>query len=156
MRPTPCVALHELGQSVWLDNINDGLIESGELARLIAEGSVYGVTSNPTIFKNAIAGERFSYPAEIARLAGAGKSPHEIYDLLAVRDITRTADLLAETYRRGTGRDGFVSLEVPPALSRDTRGHDRRGEAALEARRAGRTSSSRSPERPRAFPRSRG
>ncbi len=120
MRSTPCVALHELGQSVWLDNINDGLIQSGELARLIAEGSVYGVTSNPTIFKNAIAGDRFSYPTEIARLAGAGKSPQEIYDLLAVRDIERTADLLAETYRRGTGRDGFVSLEVPPALAHDT------------------------------------
>ncbi|MGH7680441.1 MAG: transaldolase family protein, partial [Candidatus Eiseniibacteriota bacterium] len=120
MSKTPCVALHELGQSVWLDNINDGLIQSGELARLIAEGSVYGVTSNPTIFKNAIAGDRFSYPSEIARLAGAGKSPLEIYDLLAVRDITRTADLLADTYRRGTGRDGFVSLEVPPSLAHDT------------------------------------
>ena len=120
MRATPCVALHELGQSVWLDNINDGLIQSGELARLIAEGSVYGVTSNPTIFKNAIAGGSFSYPSEIARLAGAGKNPDEIYDWLAVRDIARTADLLAETYKRGTGRDGFVSLEVPPSLSRDT------------------------------------
>lgn len=122
MKATPCVALHELGQSVWLDNINDGLIQSGELARLIADGSVYGVTSNPTIFKNAIAGDRFSYPSEIARLAGAGKTPIEIYDLLAVRDITRTADLLVETYHRGTGRDGFVSLEVPPSLAQDTAG----------------------------------
>jgi len=120
VRSTPCVALHELGQSVWLDNISDGLIQSGELARLIAEGSVYGVTSNPTIFKNAIAGDRFSYPTEIARLASAGKNPREIFDQLAVRDIARTADLLAETYRRGTGRDGFVSLEVPPALAHDT------------------------------------
>jgi transaldolase/glucose-6-phosphate isomerase len=120
VRPNVCVALHELGQSVWLDTINDGLIQSGELARLIADGSVYGVTSNPTIFKGAIAGDRFTYPAEIARLAGAGKSPQEIYDVLAVRDITRTADLLAERYRRGTGRDGFVSLEVPPALAHDT------------------------------------
>jgi transaldolase len=120
VKTTPCVALHELGQSVWLDNINDGLIQSGELARLIAEGSVYGVTSNPTIFKNAIAGDRFSYPTEIARLANAGRTPAAIFDELAVRDITRTADLLADTFRRGTGRDGFVSLEVPPALSGDT------------------------------------
>ena len=120
MKGTPIVALHELGQSVWLDNINDGLIQSGELARLIAEGSVYGVTSNPTIFKNAIAGDQFSYPTEIARLANIGKNPAEIFDELAVRDITRTADLLADTFRRGTGRDGFVSLEVAPALSRDT------------------------------------
>jgi len=120
VKGTPIVALHELGQSVWLDNINDGLIQSGELGRLIAEGSVYGVTSNPTIFKNAIAGDQFSYPTEIARLANMGKKPAEIFDYLAVRDITRTADLLADTFRRGTGRDGFVSLEVAPALSRDT------------------------------------
>jgi transaldolase/glucose-6-phosphate isomerase len=122
VKPTPCVALHELGQSVWLDNINDGLIQSGELARLIAEGSVYGVTSNPTIFKNAIAEDQFTYPTEIARLANMGKTPAEIFDELAARDIGRTADLLAETFRRGTGRDGFVSLEVPPALSRETAG----------------------------------
>jgi len=120
MKPTPAVALHELGQSVWLDNINDGYIQSGDLARWIAEGSVYGVTSNPTIFKNAIGGDRFSYPDEIRRLASAGKSVDDIYEELAVRDITRTADLLAETYRRGTGRDGFVSLEVTPDKANDT------------------------------------
>jgi transaldolase len=121
MTPSPAVRLHELGQSVWLDNINDGLIQSGELARWIAEGSVYGVTSNPTIFKNAIGSNQFSYPAEILRLASAGTTPVQIYEELAVRDITRTADLLAETFRRGhPGRDGFVSLEVRPELSRDT------------------------------------
>jgi transaldolase len=120
MKPSPAVQLHELGQSVWLDNINDGWIQSGELARWIAEGSVYGVTSNPTIFKNAIGGNRYSYPAEIARLAGAGRPPEAIYEELAVRDITRTADLLRETYRRGSGRDGFVSLEVRPGLAQDT------------------------------------
>jgi transaldolase len=120
MNKSPCVALHDLGQSVWLDNINDGLIQSGELERLIQAGCVYGVTSNPTIFKNAIASDKYSYPAEITRLAGAGKSAEEIFDELSARDIVRTADLLAETYRRGTGRDGFVSLEVPPSLAHDT------------------------------------
>lgn len=120
MNPTPAVQLHELGQSVWLDNINDGWIQSGELARWIAEGSVYGVTSNPTIFKNAIGGDRYSYPDEIRRLASAGRSPDEIYEDLAVRDITRTADLLADAYRRGSGRDGFVSLEVKPDVADDT------------------------------------
>lgn len=120
MKPTPATQLHELGQSVWLDNINDGWIQSGELARWIAEGSVYGVTSNPTIFKNAIGSNQYTYPAEIQRLASAGKSPDQIYEELAVRDITRTADLLAETYRRGTGRDGFVSLEVMPDKANDT------------------------------------
>lgn len=120
MSKSPCVQLHELGQSVWLDNINDGLLQSGDLAGWVAAGAVYGVTSNPTIFKNAIGGDRFSYPAEIARLANAGKSPEEIYEELAVRDIERTADLLLDTYRGGSGRDGFVSLEVRPGLAADT------------------------------------
>jgi len=119
---SPAVALHDLGQSIWLDFISDGLIQSGELKRLIEAGSVYGVTSNPTIFKNAIAGDKDSYPAEIIRLAGAGKSAEEIFDELSARDITRTADLLLDAYRKGTGRDGFVSLEVPPALAYDTEG----------------------------------
>ena len=70
----PCAQLHDLGQSIWLDFISDGLIQSGELRRLIGEGCVYGVTSNPTIFKNAIAGNKDSYPAEIVRLAQAGRS----------------------------------------------------------------------------------
>ena len=117
-----CVALHDLGQSVWLDNINDGLLQSGDLKALVDAGTVYGVTSNPTIFKNAIASGTYSYPAEIVRLASAGKSAEEIFDELSARDIVRTADLLAETYRKGTGRDGFVSLEVPPALAHDTEG----------------------------------
>jgi transaldolase len=120
MKRTPVVALHDLGQSVWLDSINDGLIQTGELARLIDEGSVYGVTSNPTIFKQAIGGDKYSYPAEITRLASAGKSAAEIFDELSARDITRTADLLAECYRKGTGRDGFVSLEVSPTLAHNT------------------------------------
>jgi len=120
VKRTPIVALHELGQSVWLDSISDGLIQSGDLARMIAEGSVYGVTSNPTIFKQAIGSDQFSYPAEIARLSNAGKSPAEIFDELSIRDISRTADLLAETYRNGTGRDGFVSLEVAPGLAHNT------------------------------------
>ena len=120
MGKSPCVLLHELGQSVWLDNINDGLLQSGDLARWVDAGAVYGVTSNPTIFKNAIGGDRFSYPAEIARLANAGKSPEEIFEELAVRDIERTADLLLGAYRSGSGRDGFVSLEVRPGLATDT------------------------------------
>jgi transaldolase/glucose-6-phosphate isomerase len=114
--------LHELGQSIWLDTISDGLLQSGELKALIRAGAVYGVTSNPTIFKKAIGGDKDSYPAEIARLASAGKSTEEIYDELSARDIVRTADLLVETYRNGTGRDGYVSLEVPPGLSQDTEG----------------------------------
>jgi transaldolase/glucose-6-phosphate isomerase len=120
MKSSPAVALHELGQSLWLDTISDGLITSGELASLVAEGTIYGVTSNPTIFKNAIGGDEFGYPAAIARLAAEGKSPEAIYDTLAIHDITRTADILAPAYDRGTGRDGFVSLEVPPDLAHQT------------------------------------
>jgi transaldolase len=122
VKRTPVTALHELGQSVWLDNINAGLIESGELQRLIAEGSVYGVTSNPTIFKNAIGADESSYPSQITRLASEGRSAEEIFDALAARDIIRTADLLVERFRNGNGRDGFVSLEVGPSLAHDTAG----------------------------------
>lgn len=120
MKSSSAVALHDLGQSLWLDTISDGLLTSGELARLVAEGSIYGVTSNPTIFRGAIGGDRFGYPAAIARLAADGKSPDAIYDALAIHDIVRTADVLADAFRRGSGRDGFVSLEVPPHLADDT------------------------------------
>ncbi len=120
MKSSSAVALHEMGQSLWLDTISDGLITSGELARLVADGTIYGVTSNPTIFRSAIGGDQYGYPAAIARLATEGKSPEEIYDTLAIHDITRTADVLAPAYRQGTGRDGFVSLEVPPDLAHDT------------------------------------
>lgn len=120
MKPSPAVALHELGQSLWLDTISDGLLTSGELARLVAEGTVYGVTSNPTIFRGAIGGDKFGYPAAIARLASEGKTPEQIYDALASHDIIRTADVLAEAFRAGNGRDGFVSLEVAPDLAHDT------------------------------------
>ena len=120
MKPSPAVALHELGQSLWLDTISDGLLTSGELARLVAEGTVYGVTSNPTIFRGAIGGDKFGYPAAIARLASEGKTPEQIYDALASHDIIRTADVLADAFRAGNGRDGFVSLEVSPDLAHDT------------------------------------
>ncbi len=122
MTPSSAVVLHELGQSLWLDTISDGLLTSGELARLVAEGTIYGVTSNPTIFRGAIGGDRFGYPAAIARLAAEGKTPDEIYESLACHDIVRTADVLADAFRRGTGRDGFVSLEVSPDLADDTAG----------------------------------
>ena len=121
MKPSPAVALHELGQSLWLDTINDGLLTSGELARLVAEGTVYGVTTNPTIFQKAIGGDQFGYPAAIARLAGEGKTPDQIYDELAKHDVQRTADVLADRFRRTNGRDGFVSLEVHPDLADNTK-----------------------------------
>jgi transaldolase len=110
MKPSSLVALHDLGQSAWLDTISDGLIVSGELKRLIDEGSVYGVTSNPTIFKNAIGGNKDSYPEAISRLAGEGKSAEQIFDALSARDIVRTADLLAGGKTDGVKKVGTQEM----------------------------------------------
>src|SRR3989442_6901358 len=127
MKKNSCVALHELGQSVWLDTINDGLIQSGELESLVRSGTVYGVTSNPTIFKAAIGSNKYSYPQEIVRLAGAGKSAEEIFDELSARDIVRTADLAAPPNRKGTGQAGLSGFEGPTIPAFETEGSIPRG-----------------------------
>ncbi|MBI3970831.1 MAG: transaldolase [Chloroflexi bacterium] len=110
--------LHALGQSVWLDNINRGLITSGELQRLVDLG-VLGVTSNPTIFEKAIGGSA-DYDTQLAELARQGKRAVEIYEALAIKDIQDAADVLRPVYERLDGADGFVSFEVSPKLARDT------------------------------------
>jgi len=107
-----------LGQSVWYDNIRRGMIESGELQRLIDLG-VTGLTSNPTIFQKAIA-DSDDYDEAMLELAGEGKSDHEIYEALVVGDIRSVADLLRPVYDRTDGADGFASLEVNPHLAHDT------------------------------------
>jgi transaldolase len=112
--------LAELGQAVWLDYIRRSFIESGDLKALIDKG-VRGVTSNPAIFEKAIAGSA-DYDHDIQRLVGEGKSVGEIYEALALEDIQRAADLLRALYDETAGRDGFVSLEVSPALAHDTEG----------------------------------
>lgn len=109
-----------LGQSIWLDNIRRALLMRGGLAKLLENG-VTGVTSNPTIFEKAIAGSA-DYDKAIIPLAQAGKSPTEIYETLAFEDITRAADLLRPIYDNTNGKDGFISLEVNPALANDTAG----------------------------------
>jgi len=111
--------LHELGQSLWLDNITRDLLESGTLARYIAELSVTGLTSNPTIFDHAIKGSD-GYDAAIRSKLKAGKSGEALFFELALEDITRAADLFRPVYERTGGVDGFVSLEVSPLLARDT------------------------------------
>ena len=113
--------LHELGQSVWLDNIRRELLTSGTLAKWIAEWSVTGLTSNPTIFEQAI-GQGTDYDAAIRRHAGAGRSPREVFFALALEDLTAAADLLRPAYDHSGGLDGFVSLEVSPTLADDTEG----------------------------------
>jgi transaldolase len=113
-------ALLELGQSVWLDYLRRGMLRSGELAELIAAG-LRGMTSNPTIFEQAI-GASTDYDDALAKAAGSDRSDAEIFEALAVEDVRGAADLFRPVYDRTEGADGFVSLEVSPALARDTRG----------------------------------
>jgi transaldolase len=113
--------LHDLGQSLWLDNITRDLLDNGTLKRYIDELSVTGLTSNPTIFEHAISNSK-SYDAEIGRLLSTGLSGEELFFELAVQDLTRAADLFASVHQRTAGNDGFVSLEVSPLLAYDTKG----------------------------------
>ncbi len=106
--------LNTLGQSPWLDYIRKDMVENGELAQLVEQG-VRGVTSNPTIFENAIAKSAL-YQEDIERLARENKSTTEIYDALAFADIQKAADILRPVYDKSSGADGFVSLEVPPDM----------------------------------------
>ncbi|WP_258112266.1 transaldolase [Alicyclobacillus sp. SP_1] len=112
--------LHTLGQSIWYDNVERGLLESGEMARLIANG-VRGVTSNPTIFEKAILGSS-SYDQAIAEAVSQRMTVDELYDHLVFHDIRAVADLLAPVYQSSRGIDGYVSIEVSPALAEDADG----------------------------------
>jgi transaldolase len=111
-------SLAGLGQSIWLDNITRPLLDSGTLARYIAELDVTGLTSNPTIYDRAI-GTTDAYDAQIAGAAGAGATPDDIFFELALDDLRRAADLFRRVYDRTDGIDGFVSLEVSPTLAYD-------------------------------------
>lgn len=111
--------LHELGQSIWLDNITRELLDSGTLQRYITDLSVTGLTSNPTIFDHAITHSR-SYDAEIRRLVAAGYSGEALFFEVAVEDLSRAADLFESVHQRTATTDGWVSLEVSPLLAHDT------------------------------------
>jgi transaldolase len=110
-----------LGQSVWLDFIRRGSLVSGEFAHLVADAGVVGVTSNPTIFQQAIAGSR-DYDAAIAAGIAQGLEGEALFEALAIEDIRTACDQLAEVYERSGGMDGRVSLEVSPRLAHDTAG----------------------------------
>ena len=112
--------LYKLGQSIWYDNIERDLIDSGELQALIDEG-ISGVTSNPSIFQKAIAGSD-AYAAALQALAAEGIDTLQIYESLAIEDIQRAADLLYPVYEETDGKDGYISLEVNPTLAHDTEG----------------------------------
>jgi transaldolase len=111
--------LHAAGQSIWYDNIQRGLLDNGALAGMIARGEIRGVTSNPTIFLNAITKSQ-DYDAGLVPLAKAGKSAEEIFWQLAIEDIQGAADLFRPLYEESGGGDGYVSLEVSPYLAQDT------------------------------------
>jgi transaldolase len=110
--------IHNLGQSLWLDNITRDLVNSGTLKRYIDEFSVTGLTSNPTIFDHAIKNSS-SYDAAIRKKLDEGKSGEELFFELAVEDLTRAADLFRPVFDRTNGVDGWVSLEVSPLLAHD-------------------------------------
>ena len=112
-------ALTAAGVSVWLDQIRRSLIEGGELARMVREESLRGVTANPSIFEKAILGSD-DYDDDLAEMAHENLEADEIYDRLAIRDVQLAADVLADVHRETGGRDGFVSLEVAPDLAHDT------------------------------------
>ncbi|MCA9936355.1 MAG: transaldolase, partial [Anaerolineales bacterium] len=110
--------LFQLGQSIWYDNISRDVLDSGEMQRLIDSGIV-GVTSNPSIFKAAIAGSTH-YDDAIRQLAAEGRDVDAIYETLALADIGRAADLFRPVYEATNGLDGYVSIEVDPFLAHDT------------------------------------
>jgi transaldolase len=111
--------LHNLGQSLWLDNITRDLINSGTLKHYIDDLSVTGLTSNPTIFDHAIKNSS-SYDAAIRKKLDEGESGEKLFFELALEDLTRAADLFRPVFERTNGVDGWVSLEVSPLLAHDT------------------------------------
>jgi len=113
--------LHELGQSLWLDNISREILTDGTLARYLSEFGVTGLTSNPTLFEKAIASGTF-YDQQIAALVGQGCSGEDLFTALALQDLRQAADLFRPAHESTGGVDGWVSLEVSPLLADDTEG----------------------------------
>jgi transaldolase len=120
MASTPLEQLDEHGQSVWIDFLSRDFVEQGDLQGLIDQG-VRGVTSNPTIFQSAIA-DGDSYDEQLKEILKDETEPKEVFLQLAVRDIQGACDLLKQVHDEGSGKDGWVSLEVDPNLAHDTQG----------------------------------
>jgi len=118
MTMTQC--LHDLGQSLWLDNISRDMLDNGTLRRYLSELSVTGLTSNPTIFDEAISGSQM-YDRSIQDKAHAGLSGETLFVDLALEDLRRAADLFRPVYERTGGLDGWVSMEVSPLLADDAK-----------------------------------
>jgi len=117
----PLVAAGNLGQSLWIDYIQRSMFDSGELDRYIGDDQLRGMTSNPSIFENAIANTN-EYDAEIEKIVkqSPDASSMDIFKQLAVTDIGNAADAFLGVYKNSRGDDGMVSLEVSPNLAHDT------------------------------------
>jgi transaldolase/glucose-6-phosphate isomerase len=113
-------ALFQAGQSVWLDYLRRGMLESGELQQLVDRG-LRGMTSNPTIFEHAIGGSS-DYDAALRQVASGARSDAEVFEAIAVEDVRGATDRFRSIYDSSRGADGFVSIEVSPTLARDTDG----------------------------------
>lgn len=109
----------EYGQSIWMDNLSRDIIRSGELKQLTESRGIHGITSNPSIFEKAIAGNQI-YDADIEAGSKAGKSVQAIYESLVFEDIREACDILRPIYDETNGLDGYVSIEVPPTIAQDT------------------------------------
>lgn len=116
---TPTAQLHRLGQSIWLDNITRGILDDGTLADWIASLSITGLTSNPSIYNNAIKKSDF-YDTAITEKVRQGRTGEDLFFELAIDDLQRAADLFAPIHTATGGLDGWVSLEVSPLLAYDT------------------------------------
>jgi transaldolase len=116
---SPLGHLSALGQSVWIDFLSRESIREGHLQKLIDEDSVVGATSNPTIFQKAMTAGN-AYDEQLRKEAGRGSNPKETFWALAQRDVADACDLFRPVWEGGAGRDGYVSLEVDPALAYDT------------------------------------
>ena len=113
------IEIKDYGQSIWMDNLTRDMIESGELKQLIEKGGVCGITSNPSIFEKAIAGNAI-YDADIEAGVRAGLPVYKIYESLIFEDIRHACDLLRPVFEASNGLDGYVSIEVPPTIAHDT------------------------------------
>ena len=113
-------SLHNLGQSLWLDNITRNMLSTGMLRRYVNELSVTGLTSNPTIFDQAIKNSS-DYDAAIRKKLKEGRSGEDLFLELAIEDITAASDIFAPIHNQTLGVDGWVSLEVSPLLAYDTK-----------------------------------
>src|SRR5207302_6503487 len=111
--------LSRLGQCVWIDYLSRDLLHTGELARMMEEDAVCGVTSNPTIFQKAIS-QGTAYDEQLQELLDEESDPKEIFIALASRDIAAACDLMRDVWDDGAGLRGYVSMEVDPTLAYET------------------------------------